>query len=182
MRRAHSDLRLRRMRVVRSSEGALGVGVSTRRGHAPASIGRPYLIAMMLLQAAPFYSLRISAASGQALSCCSMIFPENRYPSPIGSRTCFSGSCCPFHRDFGFEALPVAEDRRNGEDLAAAPIAQDAVLVRNVALDRDVVPFLRMPDIADRNVVVLAPEKRHGVIRQAHAEHVERAGLTLPFG
>src|SRR3954453_5345888 len=54
MRRAHSDLRLRRMRVVRSRDGALAAGASTRRGQAPASIGRPYLIAIVGFSGALF--------------------------------------------------------------------------------------------------------------------------------
>ena len=52
MRRVHSDLRLRRMRVV-SSSGAARASVST--GRRRDSIGRPYLMAMAeLLMLPPF--------------------------------------------------------------------------------------------------------------------------------
>src|SRR5690348_7879770 len=105
-----------------------------------------------------------------------MMFSENRYPSPITSRTCFSGSCCPFHRDLGLEALLVAENRSNRQRLSAALIVQHAILTRDVAVHGDVVPFLGMPDIVDRDVVVLAPEERHRVVSQAHPKHVERGG------
>src|SRR5205085_8349683 len=61
-------------------------------------------------------------------------------------------------------------------------VAQQAVLGRNVALYRDLVPLLGMADIVDRSVVVLAPEKRHRLVLLAMAEHVQRRDLALPFG
>ena len=61
---------------------------------------------------------------------------------------------------FGFQALPVAEDGSDREHVAAAAVAQDAVLGRDIAFDRELVPFLGVADIVDRDVVVLAPEER----------------------
>src|SRR4029077_3258209 len=63
-----------------------------------------------------------------------------------------------------------------------ALVAQQAVLGRDVAFDRDFVPTLGMTDIVDRDVVVLAPEERHRDERLAMAEHVARRGLALSFG
>src|SRR5436305_2014984 len=83
------------------------------------------------------------------------------------------------HRDLGFEILLVAEDRCNCENFAVAAVAQDAILVADLARDRDVIPFLGVADIVDRDVVVLAPEERHRLERPAHPEHVERRGLAL---
>src|SRR2546423_13865741 len=108
MRRAHSDLRLRRMRVARSSGVACAVAsawTARKRG----SIGRPYLIAMRLLRNG--YLLRVPG------------WPDQR------------SSGCPFHRNLGFEVLLVAEDRGDGEHLAAAAVAQDAVLAGDIAVD-----------------------------------------------
>src|SRR5947209_3129335 len=126
MRRAHSDLRLRRMRVV-SSSGSVRGRAST--GCKRASIGRPYLIAMDVSPgAAPFNRSREAE-------------PEARRSR---SRA--------FHRDLSLEALAVAVDRGDRQHLAAAPVAQDAVPRGEVALDCDVVPFLGVADIIDRHV------------------------------
>src|SRR3954447_12639797 len=116
MRRAHSDLRLRRIRVVRSSD-VVCAGASTRCGQAPASIGRPYLMAMV---GSPDGAFLLAPAR-----------PHQR-----------SGSA--FHRDLGLQALLVAEDRGDRQRLAAAAVAQHAVLAGDVALDREVVPLLGM--------------------------------------
>ena len=60
--------------------------------------------------------------------------------------------------------------------------AHQAILAGNIALDVELVPFLGMADIVDRNVVVLAPEERNGVKFLAPPEHVERRGLSLALG
>ena len=44
------------------------------------------------------------------------------------------------------------------------------------------VPLLGVADVAQRHVVVLAPEERHGVEALAAAEHVARGDLALPLG
>src|SRR5215212_1024523 len=156
MRRAHSDLRLRRMRVVRSS-GSLRAGASAaRRNCTVLSIGRPYLIAIGLLR------------NGFLLL--GPPWPDQR-----------SGSLA-LHRDLSLQVFLVAVDRGDGQNLAAAAVAQDAVLGRDVAVDRDVVPLLGVADVADRGVVMVAPEERHRGVGQAHSQHVQGGGLALPFG
>jgi len=42
--------------------------------------------------------------------------------------------------------------------------------------------MLRMTDVVDRDVVVLAPEERHGVERLTLAEHVSCGDLALTLG
>src|SRR4051812_26579707 len=93
MRRAHSDLRLRRRRVA-SSSGVGGAGASGWTARRRGSIGRPYLIAMRLLR------------NGLLL----------RVPGWLDQRLSRSA----LHRDFGFEVLLVAEDRGHGENFAVA--------------------------------------------------------------
>ena len=44
------------------------------------------------------------------------------------------------------------------------------------------VPVLGVADIIDRDVIMLAPEERHGVELLAAAEHVQRRGLALALG
>src|SRR5690348_16539504 len=83
------------------------------------------------------------------------------------------------HRDFRHEAVAVAIDGRDGEHAAAALVAHDAIACGDVAVDFDVIPALRMADVVDRDVVMLAPEERHGVEPFAAAEHVERGRLSL---
>src|ERR1700742_5014116 len=56
------------------------------------------------------------------------------------------------HRDGGLEAVDIAIDRRHRERLAAAPVAQHAILAHHVAVDRDLVPLLGVADIVDRHV------------------------------
>ena len=73
-------------------------------------------------------------------------------------------------------------DRGGGERASAELVAHQAVLAGDVAVDRELVPFLGVTDIVDRDVVVLAPEERHGVELLAQAQHVERRGLSLALG
>src|SRR5262249_3988038 len=61
-------------------------------------------------------------------------------------------------------------------------VTHDAVALHHVALDVDGVPFLSVPDIVDRHVVVLAPEERCRPEWCFHAHHVERRDLPLPLG
>src|SRR4029079_1594795 len=48
--------------------------------------------------------------------------------------------------------------------------------------DLDAIPAFRVPDVADGDVVVLAPEERHGVKRLAIAENVAGCRLPLALG
>ena len=87
-----------------------------------------------------------------------------------------------FHRRLLLEIIDVAEDRGHREHLAVATIAHEAVACFDVALNVEVVPFLGMPDVVDRHIVVLAPEERHLGKSLPLAEDVARYRLTLPLG
>src|SRR5205823_10625329 len=52
----------------------------------------------------------------------------------------------------------------------------------DIALDRELVPFLGVADIIDGDVVVLAPEEGDGGKLPAVPEHVERRSLSLALG
>ena len=86
------------------------------------------------------------------------------------------------HFQLGLQALDVAEDRGDSQRPPFAFEAQKAVLGTNVSINRDLVPLFGMADIVDGNVVMLAPEERHGDEFLAMAEHVERRCLPLPLG
>src|SRR5262245_52464777 len=76
------------------------------------------------------------------------------------------------HRQFGLQAVDIAEDRGNCK---AAPLvleAENAVSRRDLTLDRDLVPFGGVADIVDRQIVMLAPEERNGGKLLAIAEHI----------
>src|SRR4029453_19630935 len=49
-------------------------------------------------------------------------------------------------------------------------------------IDLHTVPAFGVTDVVDRDVVVLAPEERHGVKRLTPAQHVARGRLTLTLG
>ncbi len=82
----------------------------------------------------------------------------------------------------GFQALQVAEDRSDSERAPLALEAGEAVFVGDASLDREFVPPLRVTDVVDRDVVVLAPEERSGRESLAAAKHVERCNLSLALG
>src|SRR5581483_3932560 len=86
------------------------------------------------------------------------------------------------HRALCRQALLAAEDRRDGERPAAFAIAQRHIVRARVAVLHNLVPAGGMADIIDRDVVMLAPEERHGPIGFAPAEHVAGGGLALPLG
>ena len=66
------------------------------------------------------------------------------------------------HLDLGLKAFNVAENRSDGEQAPIALEPQETVLTPDVTVNRDLVPLLGVTDIVDRDVVVLAPEKRYG--------------------
>ena len=86
-----------------------------------------------------------------------------------------------FHFDFSPKAREIAEDRRDGACAAVLFVTDQAIPRFDVAIDLDRVPRFRMADIIDRDIVVLAPEKRHGIELLAAAQHVDRRCLPLPF-
>ena len=84
--------------------------------------------------------------------------------------------------DFGAQALEVAMDHRDRELAAVAQIGDRAVARFDRTVDPDLVPFLRMADIGDSEVMLLGPEEGHGVERLSPAKHVARCRLALPLG
>src|SRR5215470_19857672 len=92
------------------------------------------------------------------------------------------GQSALLHRQLRLQVLNIAVDRGDGEHTPVAPVAQQAILRRDIAFDCQCVPRLGMPDIVDRDVIVLAPEERYGRKLLPISEYVERRGLTLPLG
>ena len=64
------------------------------------------------------------------------------------------------HRQLSAERFFVAFDGSDSEIAARAAEADEAIPMREIALDKRFVPFLRMADIADREVEVFRPEER----------------------
>src|SRR6185312_6389448 len=62
--------------------------------------------------------------------------------------------------DLGAQRRQVAADGGHGEPPAAAPVADRAVVGGGIAVDLQPVPAFGVADVADRQVVVLAPEER----------------------
>src|SRR5271166_3497086 len=87
-----------------------------------------------------------------------------------------------FHAHLGFQALLVAEDRSDSERASVELETGETILAGDASLDREFVPPLRMTDVVDRDVVVLAPEERSGREYLAAAKHVERCNLALALG
>src|SRR5689334_3635650 len=86
------------------------------------------------------------------------------------------------HQDLGLQTIEVAEDRSDSTHSAIALEAEDAVFAHDVAFSDDLVPRLRMTHIVDWDIVMLAPEKRHGGEGHGLAHHVESRGLSLTLG
>jgi len=78
----------------------------------------------------------------------------------------------------GLEAGSIAPDGGDGELLACEEVADRTVQLRGRAFDLEPVPPLGVPDVADGDVVVLAPEERH-VRTPGLAEHRARDRLTV---
>jgi hypothetical protein len=66
-----------------------------------------------------------------------------------------------FHRQLSAEKVCVAFDGSDSEIAATAVEADEAIPMREIALDKRFVPFLCMADIADREVEVVS-SRRHG--------------------
>src|SRR5215472_5100293 len=85
----------------------------------------------------------------------------------------------PLHLKLGLEAFDIAIDRGNRQHASLALVAQQAIPAPDIAVDRDLVPFLRVADIVDRHVVMLAPEERYGFESLARSQHVARGSLPM---
>jgi hypothetical protein len=87
-----------------------------------------------------------------------------------------------FHENLGLEAFKISKDRSNSTHSAIALEAENTVFAHDVAFNHELVPSLRMTNIVDWNVVMLAPEKRYGAERYRVAQHIESRGLSLTLG
>lgn len=67
----------------------------------------------------------------------------------------------PLHRQLSAQRVLIAFDGSDSEIAAGAAKADEAIPMREIALDKRFVPFLRMADIADREVEVFRPEERN---------------------
>src|SRR5215217_9073924 len=85
------------------------------------------------------------------------------------------------HRHLGPEVVEIPGDRGDRQHAAIALEPQQAVLAGDVPLDGELVPLFGMADVADGNVVMLAPEERDGGKSLPLPDHVERRRLALPF-
>ena len=92
---------------------------------------------------------------------------------------CNGGS---FHCDLGSKAFKVAIDRDDGSHAPIALETEEAVFAHDVAVYNDVIPFLGMTHIIDRNIVMLAPEEGDLVKGVAIAKHIKSRGLPLSLG
>src|SRR5215212_1526805 len=84
------------------------------------------------------------------------------------------------HRRFDGEADVVAEQRRDRGDPAVLAINRGRARRLERAGDLHVVGMRRMSDDREDEVVMLAPEKRHGREPLALSYGVARGGLSLP--
>jgi hypothetical protein len=80
------------------------------------------------------------------------------------------------------ERIFVALDGSDSEIAARAAEADEAIPMREISLDKRFVPFLRMADIADREVEVFRPEERDHHERLIVAQHVRGRDLPLALG
>src|SRR5262245_41951314 len=87
-----------------------------------------------------------------------------------------------FELDLGLEVRSIAPDRRDRQRPIAALEAHRRVARVERSVHSHRVPALRVSDVTDRHVVVLAPEERHRIEALAPPQHVPRGGLTLTLG
>src|SRR3954452_402551 len=87
-----------------------------------------------------------------------------------------------FERQLRFEARAIASDCRDGERRLSLEKPHGRVVRVERAIDLHPVPSFGMADVPNRDVVVLAPEERHGPEPLAPAQHVPRSRLCLTFG
>src|SRR6185369_11158373 len=107
--------------------------------------------------------------------------------SPPGKSNRESAECrrskimLALHRNLGLKAFTISIDRRYCLCTTLLPETDHAIFCSDVALNYDLVPFLRVPDVIDWNVIMLAPEKGNSCEWLAMSHHVERGCLALAF-
>jgi hypothetical protein len=84
------------------------------------------------------------------------------------------------HCRFLLEILNVPVNRGHRQDVAIETIAHETVAFLDVALNVDVIPFLRVPSICDWNVIMLAPEEG-GVCEGLFGRSVSRRCYVRPW-
>src|SRR5215211_2894058 len=84
-------------------------------------------------------------------------------------------------RHLGPEVVEIPGDRGDRQHAAIALEPQEAVLAGDVPLDGELVPLFGVADVADGNVIMLAPEERDSGKSLPLPDHVERRRLALPF-
>ena len=89
------------------------------------------------------------------------------------------GRCRRFHGDFSLKAFEIAKDRSDRTHSPVALEAKHTVFVHDVAFGHNLVPCLRMTNIVNWDIVMLAPEKRHSGEGQGVPQHIESCGLSL---
>src|SRR4051812_33885672 len=87
-----------------------------------------------------------------------------------------------FELHLRFQRCAIAADCRDGERRVSLEETYRCVVRVERAIDLHPVPSLRMADVPNRHVVVLAPEERHGLEWLASAQHVARGRLRLTLG
>src|SRR5262249_61498064 len=100
----------------------------------------------------------------------------------VGEHRLTAQSAGALHRRLFLEVVEIAIDRGDRQHLAIAAITDQTVACLDDALDVDSVPFLRVTDIIDGDVVVLAPEEGHVGEWLPLPEHVAGDGLPLALG
>src|SRR5581483_11832956 len=105
--------------------------------------------------------------------------PAQRDASPVALS---SRPALQFHCFLGLQALAISKDRGDCQPLAGPTKGDGAIVVLEAAVDLDSVPTFGVSHVVDRDVVMLTPEKWHGVEAFSAAEHVARSGLALAFG
>jgi hypothetical protein len=92
--------------------------------------------------------------------------PQDRQPRAEASKEFTSRPACSrgplelgFHRQLSADRIFVALNGKDSEIAARAAEADEAIPMSEIALDKRLVPCLRMADIADRKVEMLRPEE-----------------------
>jgi hypothetical protein len=84
-----------------------------------------------------------------------------------------------FHSSFNPQTINISRDCGDGE-YASSQFVRDGTIPRfQVSIDFDGVPFFRVTNILDGEVVVLAPKERHGIESFTIPKNISCGGLSL---
>jgi hypothetical protein len=114
--------------------------------------------------------------------------PQDRQPRAEASKEFTSRPACSrgplelgFHRQLSADRIFVALNGKDSEIAARAAEADEAIPMSEIALDKRLVPCLRMADIADRKVEMLRPEEWDHHKRLVFTQHIRGRNLALPL-